>query len=291
MVFRTDIESVGSGISSILFAYYPSHESTGEEDPIKGIEQVQEQLNEKKTKMETCKSALDIAQAGYDALDVPSYVGNYQLTPLSELTDGQVTAITQIIADMKKDNIATNLTRCFDTVSAEYNKDTYSGGIFTFEQAGVTYYTTYYDLADSFINGSGINNIDNQSKLPIYSVGDVDTTIKSSERALLETDANGRFTSVRFENDTMVYNLTVKEVEDSVAYEDAMNQYDYNKALYDKKVSDINAQTSLIQREDQDLELRLKQLDTEQNALSTEIDAVSKVVKDNIEKSFKTFGG
>ena len=119
----------------------------------------------------------------------------------------------------------------------------------------------------------------------------METTIKSSEKALLETDKNGRFTSVRFENDSVVYNLTVTEIEDNVAYEDAMNQYDYNKALYDKRVSDINAQTSLIQREDQDLELRLKQLDTEQNALATEIDAVSKVVKDNIEKSFKTFGG
>ena len=54
---------------------------------------------------------------------------------------------------------------------------------------------------------------------------------------------------------------------------------------------DINAKTSVIQAEDRTLELRLKQLDTEQNALSTEIDAVSKVVKDNVEKSFKTFGG
>ena len=47
--------------------------------------------------------------------------------------------------------------------------------------------------------------------------------------------------------------------------------------------------TSIIQRQDQQLELRLKQLDTEQNALNTEIEAVAKVVKDNIDKSFKTF--
>ena len=56
-------------------------------------------------------------------------------------------------------------------------------------------------------------------------------------------------------------------------------------------IQDINAKTSIIQRQDQQLELRLKQLDTEQRALSTEIDAVSKVVQDNIESSFKTFGG
>ena len=59
--------------------------------------------------------------------------------------------------------------------------------------------------------------------------------------------------------------------------------------MQSKMIQDINAKTSIIQREDQQLELRLKQLDTEHNALSTEIDAVSKVVKDNVDKSFKTF--
>ena len=78
---------------------------------------------------------------------------------------------------------------------------------------------------------------------------------------------------------------------DELAYDNAMSEYTYQRALYDKQVSDINAKTSIIQRQDQNLELRLKQLDTEQNALNTEIDAVSKVVKDNIEKSFKTFAG
>ena len=110
-------------------------------------------------------------------------------------------------------------------------------------------------------------------------------------KALLETDGNGRFTSVRFEDDSVTYTLNVETVTDDDAYKDAMNQYNYENAQYDKMVQDINVKTSLIQQEDQQLELRLKQLDTEQNALSTEIDAVSKVVKDNIEDSFKTFGG
>jgi hypothetical protein len=83
----------------------------------------------------------------------------------------------------------------------------------------------------------------------------------------------------------------METVTDEAAYNDAMNQYYYDNAVYDKTVQDINAKTSLIQQEDLQLELRLKQLDTEQNALSTEIDAVQKVVKDNVESSFKTFGG
>jgi hypothetical protein len=32
-------------------------------------------------------------------------------------------------------------------------------------------------------------------------------------------------------------------------------------------------------------------LDTENNAIQTEIDAVKKVIQDNVEKSFKTFSG
>jgi len=35
--------------------------------------------------------------------------------------------------------------------------------------------------------------------------------------------------------------------------------------------------------------LRLKQLDTEQNAISQELEAVKKVITKNIESSFKTF--
>ncbi len=37
------------------------------------------------------------------------------------------------------------------------------------------------------------------------------------------------------------------------------------------------------------LELRLKQLDTEQNALNTELEAVKKVIETNVEATFKTF--
>ena len=83
----------------------------------------------------------------------------------------------------------------------------------------------------------------------------------------------------------------METVTDDDAYQDAMNQYYYDNAVYDKTVQDINAQTSIIQQEDLQLELRLKQLDTEQSALSTEMEAVKKVVDDNVESSFKTFNG
>ena len=199
--------------------------------------------------------------------------------------------IAQIIKDMQTQNINTNLTKCFDTLDGTYNPDKYSGGIYSFKMNGTTYYTTYYDLAATANSGEGINHIDNQQKLPYYNASYVSTKIEKTDKALLETDSQGRFTSIRLGDDTVTYTLKMETVTDNVAYEDAMNQYYYENAKYDKMVQDINAKTSIIQHEDQQLELRLKQLDTEQNALSTEIDAVSKVVKDNVEKSFKTFGG
>ena len=83
--------------------------------------------------------------------------------------------------------------------------------------------------------------------------------------------------------------MNTETVTDDEAYQDAMNQYNYEVQQYEKTIADINAKTSIIQQQDRTLELRLKQLDTEQNALSTEMEAVKKVIKDNVEKTFKTF--
>ena len=85
--------------------------------------------------------------------------------------------------------------------------------------------------------------------------------------------------------------MKTETITDEAAYEDAMNKYYYENAQYDKTVQDINAKTSLIQQQDRTLELRLKQLDTEQLALKTEMDAVKKVVEENVKDTFKTFGG
>ena len=47
----------------------------------------------------------------------------------------------------------------------------------------------------------------------------------------------------------------------------------------------------IIQAEDRSLELRLKQLDTEQKAIQTEMEAVTKVIEKNTSDTFKTFSG
>ena len=85
------------------------------------------------------------------------------------------------------------------------------------------------------------------------------------------------------------YQLTTITETDDNAYNDAMNQYLYEKTVYDKQIEEINAKIGVIQSQDKNLELKLKQLDTEENAISTEMDAVKKVISKNVESSFKTF--
>ena len=254
-----------------------------------------DEVDEATLKYNTAKVAYNNASEEiYERYNVPKKIGNTNLKPLSkaDLLDANLAAtIQKIIEQMSKDEIDNNIAKCFNTLTGEYNADTYIGGLYTYDQAASTYYTSYYDLYNSVIYGDGINNIDNQKKLPYYGTQDMEIEIESTSRALIEKDKSGRFKSIRLEDDSLVYDLTAYTEIDQVAYQDAMNESTYQKALYDKKVQDINAKTSLIQRQDQELELRLKQLDTEQNALNTEIDAVSKVVKDNVEKSFKTFSG
>ena len=140
---------------------------------------------------------------------------------------------------------------------------------------------------------------DNEQKLKdLYKLRENQTITQSEQDYLEELEGQNEKLRQQIEYKQTLADIEAKEAEDDAVK--ALNEktqdgdfigYKGGNAQYDKMVQDINAKTSLIQQEDQQLELRLKQLDTEQNALATEIDAVSKVVKDNGEKSFKTFGG
>jgi len=224
----------------------------------------------------------------YSTVYAPAYVGNCKLTELVDtlsLTDE--TALLQIVADLPKESISDYIKRMPDG-TYEY----YGSGIYTFEYNGHTRYTTYKDLVNSLNSYDEYGKpIENQNKLKYYDATYVNTKVKDTNYALLETDGSGRFTSVKLENDSVAYALNVESVTDEDAYQNAMNQYYHDVREYEKKIADINAKTEVIQKEDRTLELRLKQLDTEQNALQTEMEAVKKVISKNIEMTFKTFAG
>lgn len=232
-----------------------------------------------------------------------SYVGNCKLNPLTnkeyDEEEDVRTELRQILLDMTSEDkgnkiAAANLSKCFDPDTGEY-----IGGIYSFKYNGVKYYTTETDLETSARSAFtekaqeiADNNIDPQlDKLAYYKATYLSTKIEDTQKALLETDGKGRFKSVRFEDDSTVYTLNTETITDEEAYRNAMNQYYYDQEVYDKTIRDINAKTELIQAEDRTLELRMKQLDTEQNALQTEMEAVKKVISKNVEMTFKTFAG
>ncbi len=225
-------------------------------------------------------------------------VGNCELTELT--ADDWIdpdqknmrTELEQVIKDMKTADpeAYANLSKCFDPDTGEY-----LGGIYKFQMAGRTYYTTADDMAraceGAYKQDVAENGIDGQFKLKYYNASYIKTKVEEVKNALCETDGTGRFKTIKFEDDSVVYSLTCEAITDEDAYNDAMNKYRYKQEQYDNEVAKINAKTEIIQAEDRQLQLRLQQLNTEQTALQTEMEACQKVVSKNVETSFKTFGG
>ncbi len=162
----------------------------------------------------------------------------------------------------------------------------------------------FYNLAHlNSANTSYADNGNSQSAINCYTIGSKKCAeeVKNREGVKIEQDSTGRYINISFpqyddngnpiaESQMTTYALTTNTITDQDAYDDAMNQYEFEKYQYDQTINDINAKIEIIQAEDKTLELRLKQLDTEQKAISQELDSVSNVIKKNIESSFKTFG-
>ena len=150
-----------------------------------------------------------------------------------------------------------------------------------------------YDISNTFPSGLSAFYITDK---PI-------TKTLTAIGAFPETTSEGRFEQLRVDEITSegvdenvqkslkdkFFDLSLTQVKDDEGYATAMKDYEYQKMLYERTINDINAQTEIIQQQDRTLELRLKQLDTEQNALNTELEAVKKVIETNVEATFKTF--
>lgn len=223
------------------------------------------------------KTELD---AGGDVTDysvasgVPTYVGNCELNKYDETDSDLKAAYEQIIKDYPN-----------STFAASAKDD-----IYYWKQNGQFYFACASDLTNSAISAPDPEHpTEHQDKLLFYEAKSMSKKIEKTEKAFIDFDDSGRAQSIRYEDSDAVYSLITNTVTDENAYEDAMNQYTYDMQVYEKAIADINAKTERIQEEDRTLELRLKQLDTEQEALQTEMEAVKKVIDKNIENTFKTF--
>ncbi len=115
------------------------------------------------------------------------------------------------------------------------------------------------------------------------------TTSDSFDNVKITFDANNRMSSITIPDVVTGLDVDTTRVHNDEAYEAALRDYTMSKDEYNKMVADLNAQTESLQQEDKVLELRLNQIDTEQNELQTELEAVKKVLEENIENTFKTF--
>lgn len=229
----------------------------------------------------TTKTELDNAVAGTSDLnyytvntDIPTYVGNNELSKYDATDTNQKAAYEQILRDFPDEKFAT----------------TDVEDIYTWTSQGKFYFATLEDLRTTALSAPDpAKPTENQNKLPTFDAEYIKTKIERQRRAFVDMDESGRPQTIRYEDSTATYTLSTETITDENAYEDAMNQYNYDMQVYEKKIADINAKTEKIQQQDRTLELRLRQLDTEQDALQTEMEAVKKVIEKNIESTFKTF--
>jgi hypothetical protein len=209
--------------------------------------------------------------------ETPTYVGNSQVKLYDPTDETLKSAYEQIVKDWPDSEFAQSPA-----------SDVY---YWTNSLDGKTYFACANDLAASAASAAdpAYPTENQQVKLLQYNAQNVKSKIERTEKAFVDIDGSGRAESIRYENSSAVFSLHTEQITDEIAYENAMNKYTYDVRVYEKTIEDINAKTKKIQEQDRTLELRLKQLDTEQEALQTEMEAVKKVIDKNIEQTFKTF--
>lgn len=193
-----------------------------------------------------------------------------------------VTALTQIVTDNTGTVIASKVNG-FDPTS-DATKAATIGNIWKYTTSGTTYYYTGNQLATA----AGLHGAATTTNG--YYAANINKTNTVTEKAYVTQASSGRYSSIQLQSTGNTnFNLTTTTSTNAAAYNDAMNEYTYQQAAYEQQITNINAKTSIIQNEDKTLELQLAQLDTEQKALSTELDSVKKIIDKNIETTYKTF--
>jgi len=100
---------------------------------------------------------------------------------------------------------------------------------------------------------------------------------------------SGGVNDPQYKKDMSLWLASNEGTDANAAYDVAMNQYRADDDAYQRRMDEINAKSEEIHQRDQVLELQLRQLDTEQETIVTELESVKKVIDKNIEIVFKTF--
>ena len=216
-------------------------------------------------------------------------------------------------------NVTVGGSVCYDFDTAKALRPSYSWGSYetaitnkfgtssddALQGLGKDDFYVYFSTTDTgkeevnFVMKTDVSDMDGYAQVYKYSPNGKYTTSEEYDDCKLQFDVKGRITSIGipiYNTDGEVQGYTNVELTaatktDENAYKDAYNKYEYAQYEYDKKQQEINHKTEIIQQEDRNLELKLQRLDNERSQITTEIEAVDKVIKDNIESSYKTFSG
>lgn len=209
--------------------------------------------------------------------------------------DGEYTGIDEYLKTLSKDqldNLEKEEREYLKILNQQYGDATWEVRYVQNTTTGT--WSPYFNKKNVLDSAIYSDTGSSQSNIPAYTIGSAQKTEEvKGVTARMEQDSTGRIINVTLNpglEDEVTYAVTTNTVTDQAAYDDAMNQYEYDKYEYDQSIQEINAKIEIIQSEDKNLELRLKQLDTEQDAIQTEMDAVQKVIEKNTESTFKTFG-
>lgn len=155
--------------------------------------------------------------------------------------------------------------------------------IYKYTSNGTTYYLSSTDVANLAKSSGAAGSLTN------YYASNITSQKSETEKAYVTQTDTGRYNSIKLASGSSSLDLNATTTTDQNAYNDAVNEYEYQQSIYQQQISNLNSKTSIIQNQDKTLELKLRQLDTEREALSTEMDSVKKVIDKNIESTFKTF--
>lgn len=202
------------------------------------------------------------------------------------------------IPDDDKGTINYILKKSDKDVAGRTNGDTGYVPSYSYTKNGYMYFISEEQINKVFetateLNGMQIATVIDDSVKESYYKSENTVINMTIENVTMKTDDSGRFTGMKFTDPDTGLNkeveLVIEEIHDDEGYDEAMQEYNFRKMMYDRTIQDINTRTEVIQQQDKSLELNLKQLDTEQEAIQTEIDSVKKVIEKNVQDTFKTF--
>ena len=208
------------------------------------------------------------------SIPAPGYMVGTSKTQIADKKDVETdAALRRIVEQFPDSNIAKAIQNDED--------------IYTFSKNGIINFACIEDLENSIKSSS---DLDKQASLMQYSTKFVKEEIIRTSDAMVEENPTGRYRTISLADfSNREFALHAESTTNNDAYDEAVKKYNQEKQAYDDRVNAIENSRKKIHEQDRTLELRLKTLDTEHNALQNEIETIKKIMEKKVDETYKTF--